>query len=676
VQKIGLFILTVILFFSFQALGQESPVITNRSNTVHRIEGKEYFFHAVLQGQTLFSIARAYGVTVDDITRENPDLRGELKYDQIIRIPVKQFTPGSDQPKSMALTEITFTEHQVKRRETLYGISRQYNISESDLVQHNPQAKSGLRSNMMLRIPRYLETTIFYKDHVVLPRQTLFSITREFGISIADLEAINPELKDGLKAGQILKIPIDHTPPVQPPFVQESTPQLSTGHDAGRLPVLSDPYCSNPQIKNHYNVALLIPLYLDNFTEEGFLSPQAHENSFRFLEYYEGILIALDSIRARGGDIRLTVYDVAEDEAKARAAIWKPELARMDLIIGPFFPKVFPIVANFAKDKNIPIVSPFSSDDREIIRKYPLMFQATPDLLTQMKDMAAYIVDTYPEDNIVIVHNNQPGVINLISSYKMALNDGLNLYQYRRDSSHMAKLDGYFLNGVYVGERVTNVYVINDSLRRLQKQTGSISDVDYRKYEGKDNVKEVVFSNGGMNAVKRNLDRSRRNIVVTLMGGEANIANYTRQLNHLRDSFDITVFGVPQWRDYRSVDLTYLQRLNTHIFSTEFIDYDRVNNIEYIKRFSSINGVEPGVMGFRAVETGMFFFNALMQYGAEFYRCMDKINESQGASTPFVFKKPFDNSGWENHFVFIYRHENFSLRDMKEARRRMVIQGR
>jgi LysM repeat protein len=664
-----IFSFACIIILASSGQTQDSPAIVNRSTTIQIINGKEYFFHAVLQKQTLFSIARAYGVTVDDIKRENPELNNQdLRIDQIIRIPVKQHASSPDRVQTTSVTEVVFTQHQVKRRETLYGISRMYNITENDLIEHNPQARTGLKMNMILRIPQETTRMIYFREYVVMPRQTLFSISREFNVSIADIEGLNPGLKDGLKAGQVLRIPVEATAAhVQPPFIPETQQQADQ-----RIPVVADAYCENPQMKNHYNVALLIPLYLENLTEEGFISDQAKERSLSFIEYYEGIMIALDSVRARGADIRLTVYDVTESETKARATVWKPEMRSMDLIIGPFFPEAFKVAADFAKDRNIPIVAPMASEDRDLLRRYPNMFQFAPSLQTQVKDMARFIVENYPEDNIILVHTNQSGLAGeMISTTRKALNDGISQFMYRRDSAHMAKMDGYYLNGVYVGERVSSAIVVNDSIRRQQRITGTAVDTDRSRFQGMENVREVVFTRDGIRGMRANMEKDKRNIVVTMMANEATIANYTRQMNQMRDSFDIVVFGVPQWRDYRSVDVNYLQRLNTHIFTMDYIDYDNRNTIDFIRRYRTQNLIEPGVMGVRAVETGVYFFTALMQYGTEFHRCMDVLNQTHARSSPFRFERVADG-GWENQSVFIYRYENFSLKNAKSSGNRIV----
>lgn len=677
-KKIVLFITGFLLLAAgMQLHAQESPPIVNRSTTIQKVDGKEYFFHAVLQGQTLFSIARAYGVTEEDIRRENPELQGqELRYDQMIRIPVKQ-QPASAGPQTETIREIHYKEHQVRRRETVYGISRMYNISESELIEHNPHIRTGLHPNMIVKIPQYRQKVVHFVEYTAPPQQTLFSISREFGVTIADLEKLNPELKDGLKAGQTIRIPVEQTSQQQPPYVyepeEEEMPKPAT-------PVVADPYCENPTLKDTYQVALLIPLYLENMAENDDISQQALQKSYTFMEYYQGIIIALDSLRARGANIELTVMDVPDVELKARQATWNTNLGEMDLIIGPFFPSVFPIVANFARQRNIPIIAPlYSASDRvvwnELLKEYPNMFQAVPGIQTQVNDMANYIVEHYNKDNIILVHNNQPGITALISGYKSSLNDGLNRLEYYQDSINMAKLDGYFFNGVYVGERITNVYVLNDSLLKAQRRGDLITTPEPKRYKGKDNVTEIVFSRDGMEGLKEAMDTNRRNVIVSLMGGEAVIANYTRQLNQQRDTFDMVVFGVPQWSDYRSVDYSYLRNLNVHIFTSDFVDYKNPENLHFIRRYRNSNHVEPGPMGFWGVETGMFFFTALMQYGSDFFRCMDVMNQTKPYDTPFWFRRKNNNEGgWENQFVYIYTFRDYQLIDVRNPRNKNITQ--
>ena len=643
-------------------IAQDSPPVVTRSQTVQLVDGKEYFFHPVLQGQTLFSITRAYGVSQDDIYEANPELRDHgLRYDQIIRIPVKQ----DDAPRQVAsstVKETTWMEHQVRRRETVYGISRQYGISQEELLRNNPHARVGLRPNMILRIPKQSERIVSYFEYRVPPGQTLFSLSREFNVSIEAIERVNPQLKDGLKAGQTIRIPAEAGPEQQPPFVVESKP-LEVLPEFPEDPVAIDPYCDNPQIKEHYNVALLIPLHLDRINNEFIENPDSRHPSFAFMPYYEGMLFALDSVRKMGADIRLSVFDVCDDAGKAHTVLRRPEMANMDLIIGPFNANTMDIVAQFATRRDIPVVSPLHWEDNRQLVSYPLLFQATPSIQIQMNDMAKYVARNYANDNIILVHNNQP--LNLINGYKATLNRELNYIEYYRDSLNLAKIDGYFLNGVYVGERLTNVYVLHDSL--LQPRLSDKETSLYDQYMQRNTLKEVVYSLGGMDKIRNMLDVDKHNVIVTPMGGEALISDYTRQLNHLRDTFDITVFGVPQWRDYKSLDYRYLQNLNVHLFTSDFIDYENTSNIDFIRSYRKANYVEPERIAFRAAHTGMFFFTALMQYGTDFHKCMGLINQTNSSPSPFRFYKPYGESGgWENNFVYIFKYESYRLKDVKK----------
>jgi LysM repeat protein len=669
--KILIFVVSVFIMSGI-VNAQEGVRIINRSTTIQEINGKEYFIHAVLQGQTLFSIARAYGVTVEDIEKENQELKDHgLRYNQMIRIPVKKDEHQPPQsPQREITTQTVYTEHQVKRRETVYGISRMYNISMEELIEHNPEIRTGLRVNSVLRIPRQEERVIDYISYHVMPQQTLFSISREFNVSIEELEKLNPELRDGLKAGQILRIPVE-SEIQQPPFIVD--PELRDEIRPVYQPVIHDPYCQNPRLKDTYNVALMIPLYLNRFESQDEFSLSPNHPSFAFMEYYEGMLIALDSIRGKGADIRLHVFDVSDSLPKTRAVLRNPEIARMDLIIGPFHPNSLELAGEFAKARNIPIISPLYNRDNQMLRKFPNMFQATPSQQEQMNEMARYVAQNHYEDNLIVVYDNLPASIQFVNEYKRVLNHELNLRQYQRDSINMARIDGYFLNGVYVGERITNVYVLNDSLLDARRHGRNNLNQAYQEYMERDNLKDVIFTREGIDGLKGKMETSRRNILISLMGGQAVISNYTRQLHQLRDSFNITIYGVPQWATYESLDIRYLQNLNVHLFTPDFVDFDARNNIDFIRRFRTENHNEPGNDAFRAVQTGVYFFDALHRYGPEFYRCIDFINESTPSNTPFWFSRVEGNeSGWENKFVYLYKYQNYRIRKVSDTQKRMV----
>ena len=601
---------------------QEETRIVNRSTIVHVVEGREYYFHVVLHGQTIFAIARAYGVTEDDIRRENPELYDhELRQGQMIRIPLVRSGTPAVSPGRESVAQPRFIQHQVKRRETIFGISRQYNISQEELIKYNPEIISGLRVNSTLRIPVKPDEAKGYMLYQVLPRQTIFSISREFNVSIDELKRLNEELKDGLKAGQVIKIPVQRT---QPPSPVDTMPEMQ-GVIAPQIEHrVEDPYCQNPRLKAHYQVALMIPLYLHQTNEFDIPNYGIGHPSFTFMEYLQGMLIALDSIRAKGFDIRLHVYDVCDSLAKTRNVLRKPEIANMDLIIGPFHPNSLELVGEFSRLRNIPIVSPLYSRDNMLARRFTNMFQATPSRQEQMNEMARFIAQRHLDDNIIVIYDNQPASVQFVMGYKRVLTEEIN-------------------SGQNIPRR---------------------------------NLKELVFTQDGMPRVIDQMDSTRMNVLICLMGGQAAISNITRQLHHLRDTFPMTVFGVPQWIGYESLDPRYLHSLNVHLFAPDFIDYTLPHNIAFIRRFRSEYFAEPGVDAFRAVQTGMFFFDALARYGSEFHRCIHSLNNSNGTLSPFWFQQVEGSmSGWENRFVYIFRYHNFTLEGVSDTKKRVAAKN-
>jgi LysM repeat protein len=208
VKHKGYFLLALfIMLFQAEVSAQFEPAPVTRSEVIETINGKAYYIHTVKQGQTLFSIARAYEVTPQAIASENPefpDLIEVVRTGQVIRIPrtatvqpaqrpATQATsarqaptsgqPSAAQPPQIMRATITvteFAEHEVGRRETLYGIARKYNISQEEILHFNPEARSGLRFRQVLQIPRRITRPVDYFYYTVAPGETNFGLSCTF----------------------------------------------------------------------------------------------------------------------------------------------------------------------------------------------------------------------------------------------------------------------------------------------------------------------------------------------------------------------------------------------------------------------------------------------------------------------------------------------------------------
>ena len=198
-----------------------------------KVMAQKFATHQVKHGETLESIAKQYQVTPYNILTYNKEITSgqELTPNTILVIPLQgpsentgevPVTTGEDieEPGELATQEepIGFTSHRVRRKETLYGIAKQYDITEEDIKRYNQDLYSAqLKKRMVLRIPKYREIDPNdpndpgnFDMYTVAPKETRWSIAHKNGITLDSLLTLNPELSrtsDYLREGQELKIP-------------------------------------------------------------------------------------------------------------------------------------------------------------------------------------------------------------------------------------------------------------------------------------------------------------------------------------------------------------------------------------------------------------------------------------------------------------------------------------
>jgi len=179
-----------------------------RSTDKVKIDGKNYYIHIVKSGETLYSISKAYEVSQSDIAVNNPDIYNGLKIGQALKIPVRASeSKGTDD----------YIYHIVAKGETLYSISRRYNIPVDVLTSINPEVKDGLLVSQVILIPRNpmipeakkpAADTVQFIMHEVQKGEGLLAVARRYNIDAKTIETYNQEvLKDGLKLGEYLRIP-------------------------------------------------------------------------------------------------------------------------------------------------------------------------------------------------------------------------------------------------------------------------------------------------------------------------------------------------------------------------------------------------------------------------------------------------------------------------------------
>ena len=152
-----------------------SVLFTLSAQDIVVVDGVKYAVHDVARGETLYSLARAHGVTVDDIRNANPSLQDGLKAGMRIRIPIANPTPATE---SVSVPSVQAEQtnnsakqsvHKVVRGETIYSLARQYGVSEEQLRETNPHIGRGLKAGQILTIPSVKQPSEVASEVVATP---------------------------------------------------------------------------------------------------------------------------------------------------------------------------------------------------------------------------------------------------------------------------------------------------------------------------------------------------------------------------------------------------------------------------------------------------------------------------------------------------------------------------
>ena len=383
---------------------EQTPETKNLSGKIE--SGEQFITHQVVSGETLYSLAKKYGTTEQEIIALNPGA-GQLKTGMTLKI--RSVAPGVDEIKPQPVENggnRNYIEHIIESGETMWGTTRKYNVSEEELKILNPILYTGFPAGAVIKIPVAEANKPFakpvneeaFEQHLVQKGETLYGLSKQYNISIPDIKKYNPILdRRNLAYGETILIPkkpeevfakqeSDNTE-----FVDVDSAKLLEEFYAVELPVEIPESCvpdlAGANLGKTYNVALFLPFYYEAndtlnredlvidttalFTSEEAeiaqdttieleerkeLFKQFYGGSENFVQFYEGVLLAIDSLQNLGFNVKLNVFDTQRNKDSIRQYFQTDDFFQTDLIIGPIFPGVQKEIAAYAAKNRIPIV--------------------------------------------------------------------------------------------------------------------------------------------------------------------------------------------------------------------------------------------------------------------------------------------------------------------------------
>ncbi len=626
-------ILSLCIISSACLFAQAEPAKVVRSENKVVIERKVYYIHVVQTGQTLYSISRAYNVSQKEIILENPSIFVGLQAGQSLKIPFMPEVEEIDEAPSDIQED--FILHTIEQGQTLFFLSRTYNVGIDDIIRHNPGVEDGLRVNQVIRIPAqkvYITREGFpseddnYWHHKVERGETLYSLSRQYDVPVRAIRRANSKLIWGLKYGEYIMIPKyvdEHFDEIGiPDFLADEVKFEPLLPDVYEEEYLVDAECINFNYQEYnrpFNVALMLPLFIErNYPVEltdtidqskvAELFPDyvrsvnvLYHETVPFLEFYEGARLAVDSLVRAGISVNLNVYDTERNTDRVRQIIQSSEFQNIDLIIGPVYPEIMRIVSDWARINKVNIVSPLTSRS-EFLANNPYLFQVTPSARVELEQASVFITN-FPCSNFVFIHNNDPFERETVEAFKS------NIFRHFYYSSDFDDLV----------------------------------------------FKEVVFADASVN-IEQSLVAGEKNIVIIPSSNQAFVSDMLIRLNILSRMYDITIFGLNDWQRFANLEVEYLHNLELHYASPFFIDYKDQNVKNFLKRFRNQYKTEPSHYGFQGYDIMFYFLEAMKNYGPEFHECLPVIRTNL-LQADFLFRKSDYRHGFENNGISIVKYD-------------------
>ncbi len=580
-------ILAIISARTNQAMAQVSA-------PVEMINGKAYYVHLVQKGETAYAISRMYECPVNDILSANPGIDQGLKEGQKVNVPVdkSKVKPKTESPAR------GFTEHEVKKKETLYSIAKRYNVDINELAAANPGSDKGISKGQILKIPVRASPAEIKSvpvieaapngKHIVQQGETLYGIARQYQIPVDVLISANPGLSESLKLGQEISIPArgDGSQPGLPVHVP-------LGNNGNFRPVPVD----GAVVESSYRIALMLP-FMTNAVDTIGLTPKEKRLQDVAFQFFRGASMGLDSAQHYGLSADVYSFDIADNRNAAREILARKELAGTDLIIGPAFRDPLQEVAMWGGKNGAHVVCPVPQANKVLLTS-PNMSKAYPSEVTQWETLGTYIGTKHRNDNVVLVNSRDVDDLKLIQVFCSA----------------------YFR-------------AAGDSVKQFQVKGRSAS------------------------GVSKLLKPSGRNIVIAPSSDKLLITTLFGDLN----GDNITVFGKEDWEDSPVIEPQKRNELHVSYPKAIFPDYSDEKVQIWVEAYRKRFHTEPTEYSFLGYDVMRYYGEGLVLFGKDFPNHFGEWNCTGCVSTSFKFVRTGDESGFENHHAFVISTEEFELK--------------
>ena len=626
------------------------------------VEAQNFSTHQVKKGETIEAISKRYFVTPFDIYKLNPDAKKDLKPNTVLIIPISK----AKKPTITINKELQgFNEHKTKRKETLYSLSKKYNVSEDDIKKYNKFLYSNtLRKGDRLQIPKYKITKIVEeleatKRYTVQPKEGKWRIAYKFGVTVEELEVLNPGITEVLKEGDVINVPnlkdeaekqfddqysyykvlpkegfyrLKLKLDLEQDQLEALNPELKEiGLKSGMI--LKIPHSDaiegliegESEVVNLVNsisdfetkhIAIMLPFRMHRVDFDSISDAKKSLKKDPYLnvslDFHSGVLMALDSLKTLGISLKVDVYDTRYEVSEVSRIIRENDFENIDAVIGPLTPASFNKVASELEKYNTPVISPIGTK----LKLHDNVFQSRPsDDLLKTK-----VINFAKSDsligNIIVIADTK----NIATANELKREFNIAKLVYSRKSK----------------EGEDEFFVTKEDIEGALKPGKNLVFLETQNEGYASNVTSVLASLNN----KVDPESTEEPSEIVLVTTNINSAFEGDQINN-----------------------THLSNLQFH-FATASKEYNENDNNAFVKKYDKLYNITPNKRAVRGFDLTMDVVLRLVS-SDDLYTSVNNTPLTEYVENKFAYKKKLFG-GYYNDSVYLVKYDDLTVVEVKQ----------
>lgn len=497
--------------------------------------------------------------------------------------------------EKVKIGENVYYAHTVQQKETLYSLSKAYNVSQEEIIKHNQSAAGGLKKGTILYIPvlsghddmakaevksnrkNDAKSNAKYRKHTVKWYEDITDISEKYGVTVEAIMALNNMKTSKLKTRQTLLIPdkdyakegyilpngslLSDSSTANP----ETTPVPTAVSDKDTTGIQPPAESSIPHFEDIFKVE---PRKKDEPVKIAYILPLGSKGTglnSNFMDFYAGSLLAINDMKECGAPISINVYDQSE-YTPLHSLIDQPGFSDNQLLIGPARAKTLETFAGYSKNSRTMLVSPLDQGAEYLANDNPYFIQMPANTASQIEN-----------------------TINLLTTYKEHNNASKVLLIHEKNNAS---------DSLYV----------NSAKRALDTKGIEYQTISYGILEGREIYTKIL---SGIDTTS-----DQPHIALVPSNSEAFVSDVLRNLDLCqKPGAKITVFGFPKWRNFETINVELYHKLNLHISLPYFVDYSNEEVKRFLLQYRALYATEPTPYAFQGYDITKYLLGLMVEYG-------------------------------------------------------------